>query len=305
MAPTPTPTTPPAPTGTIPPLVGFVLAVALAAVSTAVHCAPDTPVVGLAASRAAVARTGGGAPVILVNGRHEEVVWYAGGEVRLKAPWEAVEEPSWVALAHDAAALPGGGLEEVGQVMVEPPWAARRMGVARAGRDVFGLLERAEVSVLDTATGTRRSCSTWQTGQWFCGPNPWNFVGPNELVIDGERRRCLWLHPHEQGSLEVRFMGLKAGWRFVGRLALSDEAAATPGGSPVEVKVEVDGAVAVRHRQPNVRGWRELNVELPGVRKGETAVTRSMTLTVTAPRTGRRHLCMVGTLVPGDEGDAP
>lgn len=281
----------------VPPAAGIILCLALSVVSVLLCLDAAPPPLGLEEALGAVerARGGGPAPAILVNPRREEIVWHAGGLVRLQAPGAPPPEGTWVGLAHEPGALPSppaGG--EAGELEVVEPWAARRYGPpGGAGVELLALMERMEVRVADRQSNEERLCGTFQGGRWLCGPQGWNYVGPVELVVEGVRQRCLWLHPHEQGEVRVRLGGVAAGSHLSGHFALSDEAAATADGAPVSVAVLVDGAPALERTHPNRRGAVAFHVEIP---QGEAE--RTLEIRVDAARTGRRHFCLQAQLSP-------
>ncbi len=275
-------------------IIGFVTATALATVSLIVCLNEDVDDIGLDRAREAARAAGPEAPVV-VTVDAEELVWASRGQFRLLAPWEPAPPTPYTAIARDPSGLPPEGEDGVGPLSIVEPWFARRYGQgapAPWGADLLDRLDRAVVTV--GAGEGARTCAAWRADRWFCGPKSWNYVGPQEIEVEGKRQTCLWLHPMEGGeALRVAFSDLPPGGTLRGRFALSDEAAATAGGAEIRFKVEVDGEVTVERIHPNRPGWSSFRVDLNRPAPVEVAFV------VSADHTGRRHFCLTAALEKG------
>lgn len=273
-------------------IVAFALSAAVSLVSLGVALREEPPPPDVVSARAALAEAGAPAPAWLVSARHEEVLWQMGGELSLLAPWEEAPEASpWLALAHDPLLLPAPllqGPKEAAQIARRGPWAALRVGEG-AGWGLGEALPQATVELIPEAEGApRRLCGPPRLGRWRCGDEPWSYVGDAEVVVNGARARCLWLHPTQGARLRVTWPAVEARQVLRGRVALSDEAAQTPGGAAVKWSFEVDGREVLRREQPNRKGWSAFQVDL----RGHKAPTAAVSLTVSSERAARRFFCM-------------
>ncbi|MEO1269695.1 MAG: hypothetical protein AAFX99_16535 [Myxococcota bacterium] len=142
-----------------------------------------------------------------------------------------------------------------------------------------------------------RVCDQYRFGRWFCGPQPWHFVGVVEMNVHGRSTSCIWMHPHEKAELRLTFPQVPWGRRFKGQITLSDETAGIAQGGAVTLRIEADGHEVYRRVHPNRRGWSSLQVDLgaahPDLQRPHPP-TVEVTFVVTAPRTGQRHVCLRG-----------
>lgn len=139
------------------------------------------------------------------------------------------------------------------------------------------------------ADGATRECDAPQLGRAWCGPDPWNWVGPTRVPVRGVDSECLWAHPTPEGVLAI-------GWEIEGpvqlhlRHALGDGAA--DGGGSVEVAVVVDGEERTRRTHRPRPGWQSQRVQVP------EAGPHRVEVHVSAVDAGRRHLCLDGEFLP-------
>mgnify|MGYP007022318343 CR=1 FL=1 len=280
-------------------MAGFVGFIAVAVVSLVVELTPSALPLDQVrmASTIEKAAAAPGIPVYVTAPAAEEVAWHAGGSVRLTPPWKPAPPEPFVAIADDTSTLPP--TEDPGPVELAGPWVARRQGQPRANRsanpiDLMDLLPEAHVEARPSTDGAPRKCDTWRFGRWFCGPKEWNHVGPETLTIDGKPQRCLWLHPLEREALTVSWPALPVPATLKGRIALSDQAAATRQGAPVHFEVEVAGQPTIVRTHPNKRGWSSFQADL----KVTGAPDAEVRITIKANNTGRRHFCLDAQLIP-------
>lgn len=154
------------------------------------------------------------------------------------------------------------------------------------GDTTVSLVERvrdARVSVV--GDGATRACDRWLFDRWFCGPEPWLYVGATELSVRGRPWRCIWAHPTSEGALEIAFDGLPAGGSLRGRYAYADAAADRATGEGVTLEVVVDGESVTRVVAPIERGHGTWRANLPG----DATVA---TLRVTSTELAQRHFCV-------------
>ena len=318
-------------------VVGLVLAGALA-VAALIEATEVTPArVDLDSARAALAQArsfapdlGSDRPALLLSRGHEEVLWHARGELRLQPPWEP-PRADFVALAHEPLALPrpDSAVHPASPLVTEGAWVARAYQGPSPGRRPGARARRApKVALMDrlhTARvevrpkkGEPRRCAQYRFGRWFCGPDPWHFVGATEMNVVGAPARCIWMHPHDNAELRLTFSDLPRERPLKGRITFSDEAAATSGGGAVTFRVEVDGEEVLKRVHPNRRGWSFFQVDLseptqkapkrgaakdkaPGDTKGgakgaSRGERAEVTFVVSARQTGRRHFCVTAEI---------
>lgn len=240
-----------------------------------------------------------GVPVYITDPTGEELVWRARGRISLLPPWKpSPDEASFVALARDSSRLPAVVHQtDAGDLIERPPWVARGYGdVNPPARPptLLDALSRAEVFIAKPE-GEARPCAQWRAPSWHCGPKPWNRVGPETITIQGQPETCMWLHPSDEGELVIHWPALAAPATLEGRIGLSDQAAQTPGGAAIQFTVEVNGELALKRTHPNKGGWSAIRAPVPAI-DGEPQA--SLTLRVSAPRTGRRHFCMDARVTP-------
>ncbi|MBI3179482.1 MAG: hypothetical protein HYZ27_07450 [Deltaproteobacteria bacterium] len=121
-------------------------------------------------------------------------------------------------------------------------------------------------------------------GGWSCPGRPeWNHVAPATLTVEGAPFACVWVHPVSGRALVIEVDRIPLAERLELRAALSDDAAATPGGADVVVELQIDG-VASQSLTVGGPGMRRLVVPTPG--RGEAGVR----LVITTAHDGRRHL---------------
>ncbi|MBN2360165.1 MAG: hypothetical protein JXR83_12005 [Deltaproteobacteria bacterium] len=127
----------------------------------------------------------------------------------------------------------------------------------------------------------------------------WNHVGPHELVIGGQPRRCLWAHPISGGRVIIEAPWPLTANRIKVSYGLADSAVGAPDGQPVTLEVfagerKLGGVV-----QPNQFGYGELTVPL-----GEPASER-LAFVVSTTHDGARHFCIDAVAERGPAPVAP
>jgi hypothetical protein len=158
---------------------------------------------------------------------------------------------------------------------------------ASQGRVLFDLrasLGDAKVSVHGPQVNV--DCTTRRADQgWDCpGQPPWNNVSPAVLTVEGREWPCVWAHPFAGHELVLDLGERRLGDRVELEAALSDEAATTPDGAAVQVRLDVAGVGTRSLSRSNKPGLLRDALVTPAGR------TARITLTVTAPLDGRRHL---------------
>jgi len=137
---------------------------------------------------------------------------------------------------------------------------------------------------IQTPSGPR-VCDQWRFDRWFCGPDPWVYVGVTEITVRDRPWTCLWAHPTAEGPLELIFDDLPAGASLRGRYAFNDAAADRGSGDGVRLEALTGDTSLLETVAPMDRGHRSWRVELP-----EDAT--SVTLRVTATELAQRHFCL-------------
>lgn len=281
--------------------LGIVTSLALALVSLVVWADAHEPNLQDSAAMAAIAATMApeGVPVYVTDLTGEEQVWRARGQVALLPPWQPrPEETPFVALARDSSLLPDVNHHtDAGELVERPPWVARSYGDINPSARPPSLLDalaQAKVSIA-RPKGEPRLCTQRRASSWHCGPSPWNRVGPEQLTIQGKPETCMWLHPSDEGELVITWPAMDAPATLEGRIGLSDQAAQTPGGAPIQFTVEVNGELALKRTHPNRAGWSAIRAPVLA-RDGQAEA--SLTLRVSSSNTGRRHFCMDARVLP-------
>ena len=151
-------------------------------------------------------------------------------------------------------------------------------------------LRRAQVSILHE-DGTARACDRWVFGRWICGPEPWHYVGVTEVAVRGRQERCIWAHPHSEGTLRIAFPGVGAG-TLTGRHGLSDVGATSDVDGDVPFVIRVGDEVVETRNQTRRSGFTPFRVRL------EHAAPATLAFEVGNDVVAQRHFCFEATLQP-------
>jgi hypothetical protein len=170
--------------------------------------------------------------------------------------------------------------QRFGDVELAPfAWAA-------GDRVLFDLrtdLGRARVRL--TGAAGDLACDAPRDGGGFgCPGRPeWNRVAPERLRVLGEDWPCVWAHPVADHVLVLDLGTVQLGDRLELEAALSDAAASTPGGAPVQLELAIPGVATKVLWRSNQAGIERLVVPTPHV-------TAPVRLSVRTAYDGRRHL---------------
>jgi hypothetical protein len=116
---------------------------------------------------------------------------------------------------------------------------------------------------------------TWETGttphmpglfagpvappaRWMCPPNDpaWSWVGPTVITdLDYAPRRCLWVHPHADGVLNVEYPSRPIGKRVVGHAGIHVWNEREKKGAPVFVRISIAGKEVAKLTHVDGEGW--------------------------------------------------
>ena len=149
---------------------------------------------------------------------------------------------------------------------------------------------RAQVSIV-RADGTTRVCDRWVFGRWICGPEPWHYVGVSEVNVRGRAERCIWAHPHEEGTLRVAFPGVGSG-TLTGRHALSDVGVTSDVEGDVPFVIRVGADVVETRNQTQRSGFVPFRVRL------EHEAPATLAFEIGNDVVAQRHFCFEATLQP-------
>jgi hypothetical protein len=162
-------------------------------------------------------------------------------------------------------------------------------GSADAAHDAFDL---AGADVFVDVDGDRVPCPWVPAEQHHVctGLPQWMKVGEESLTIAGKSERCIWAHPKTGATLVIDYGVVDVGKGVDVDVALSDVAADNRAGKGVEVDVAVGDAVG-RVSVAGKRGFVRTRVaaSVPEAR---------LTLRLTTPNDGQRHLCYRVARVP-------
>ena len=169
---------------------------------------------------------------------------------------------------------------------------ARRDGWTRyeldapQGRPLFALA-RVELERDDA----RRPCPR-DGAKRRCLPNSWAYVGPIDVTVKGTDEPCIWTHPIDRATIHITYpdVSIPQGQSLALRTALRDSAVSGKG-APINIDVTLpDGARTARHVHREQRGWQTLTLRGP--------IDGDVSLAVSTPNAGRRHLCHRLEVVP-------
>ena len=132
---------------------------------------------------------------------------------------------------------------------------------------------------------------------WDCpGQPPWNNVSPTTLKVASGDWPCVWAHPFGGHDLTIDLGERVLGDRLELEAALTDDAAQTPNGASVSLRLEVDGV--------GVRSLTRTNS--PGILRDTLATPRGrkagVRLIVSTPSDGRRHFGVNLRIVEANPG---
>lgn len=160
-------------------------------------------------------------------------------------------------------------------------------------RALFSLLEHlagAEVAL----NFPNRSLKCQRRGlRHQCGAHSWRYIGPNNLMIGGHNRRCIWAHPTTNARLMVTHPRVPLGNTLLIHTGINDEAV-QPGHGPVHMKVRIAGRELGTYTTPNQRGLRTFRINTKAWQGRKVAVT----FEITTPHDGRRHYCFNAEVLP-------
>jgi hypothetical protein len=83
-----------------------------------------------------------------------------------------------------------------------------------------------------------------------CGQEPWQWVGPETVTVQGTPRRCLWVHPISDKKISVAFPPVTLQGSVTLVTMLSDAATSRPHGVPVSVELFAGGQSLARLEHP-------------------------------------------------------
>ncbi len=124
---------------------------------------------------------------------------------------------------------------------------------------------------------------------WDCPGRPaWNHVAPTNLRVEGRDWACVWAHPLSNHDLVIDLGRQPLGDHLLLEAALSDDAATTPNGAAVSLRLEVQpesGSPFTRIlRRTNQAGIGVFDVATSGLGHG------TVQLVIRTSRDARRHL---------------
>ncbi len=121
-----------------------------------------------------------------------------------------------------------------------------------------------------------------------CAVNDFVFAGVT--IIDDQDyrpRRCVWAHPPPQGALTVTYRGVPLGEKIVGHLGIPWLPARDGLGTPVTLRVTIDGRTAREFAYDEREGWKRFEFAT-GVTPGQL---HEVTWWVQSERFDFRHFC--------------
>lgn len=121
-------------------------------------------------------------------------------------------------------------------------------------------------------------------GGFMCPGRPeWNYLGPTQLMVNGQPWPCVWAHPISGEQLTINLGAQRLGDTIEIESALSDDAVNTPQGAAVDVRIEIDGQPAGNLTHANQTGVRVLKISTTANKLS------TVKLYVTTNNDARRH----------------
>jgi hypothetical protein len=156
-----------------------------------------------------------------------------------------------------------------------------------------------EATVSVRGPQTNVACTTPRADHgWDCpGQPPWNNISPTSLKVARTDWPCVWAHPVGDHEVVIDLGERVLGDRIEVEAALTDDAALTPNGSPISLRLEVDGVGAESLLRTNNSGVLRDTMPTPRGRKA------GVRLVVSTTNDGRRHFGVNLRLVEA-RGDA-
>ena len=187
-----------------------------------------------------------------------------------------------------ASRLKKSGFEEEVLQAMDPVFLTRyRIPSRNVLYDFSAHLSEAEVFV-DHGDGDVRRAER-QNGAWVFAGNPedWNQVSVGTQPFRNQVRRCIWLHPVEDGVKTIRFAPVLIGKQIEYFAGIVDSGMSTPPGSPVYLSVELDGKPAgnFQFQDTDTDFYRVLDTA------SSSGAERIVTFQVQTANQARRHFC--------------
>lgn len=150
-----------------------------------------------------------------------------------------------------------------------------------------GVLEQAEVTVT-SADGKKQVTCKWNDAKkrHLCpDQEPWVYVGPQALKVDGKDAYCVWQHPAKDAVVTTKLKGL-AKEPLELRHAFTGLSAGVKEAAPVDIVLRVDGEERVKTQRVRKAGFDTVRVEPAAEGK-----PGDLEIRVSASHTGVAHFC--------------
>ncbi len=119
----------------------------------------------------------------------------------------------------------------------------------------------------------------------WCGPRDWHWIGQMTIERDMATRDVMWAHPRAGAEFHIAYDNVPLTSGIIVQHGLTEYAVRTKDGSPIQIKVYVDGVLAGELVQENVNGWFIDEVK-PKELLGEK---HEVEFVITCENEGRRH----------------
>jgi len=158
--------------------------------------------------------------------------------------------------------------------------------------DLYTDLERAQMRIERPAGTVVSNCTAARPdgGRSCPGQPDWLYLNHRELVIDGEKRTCIWAHPTTGGVIVIELPGVEAPtperslWLKVTAGLTDDAVRGTADGAHVDTTIKQGNKILGRVRAANRVGTFDKEVQI--------TPKKPVTLRITSPKDGRRHHCV-------------
>ena len=162
------------------------------------------------------------------------------------------------------------------------------------GEIVFDFRKNLTQAAVAIQKGNNRHPCEWRSRRFRCSRHVWNYVGQTIMQVDQAARYAIWAHPTQEGPLIIDYHSVPQADTLRIETGLSQEAAQTPDGTPIQLEIAVDGKVVGNIIHPNTNKWLEHRIDLGN---SASLAEHHIRFRISSKRAGMRHFCFAAKLL--------